>query len=183
MKTSILFIILISFSALSGTAQNIGLQLTKYKDQKTKYINEDSKIRIRLKNGGKIIIGRYASLNDSTILVQSYNDSLILVQSDTIGLKQISEIRVRPLSIIISGVALLGTGTLITAAGLALWVSLTAEIGGWGFIIGIIVAAPLAAVGAILATGGIIFLVHGKKYASSKWQYKLVKQVPFANSN
>ena len=173
MKFSILFIILISISVLSGTAQNSGLQLTKIKNHKIVYINKDSKIRIRLKKGGTMIHGKYTPLNDSTILIQSY----------IIGLKQIYEIRISTFPITLAGVSLLCAGTLFAVAGLtanSLDASL-ARLGG-----GVYKPAPVYPYyvsAALLATGGLIFLNHGKKYASSKWQYKVIKPVPVVNSN
>lgn len=56
------------------SAQKGGLLVTKYKNQKSNFIKEDSKIRIR--SGGKTVKGKFAALSDSAILVQA--DTILL---------------------------------------------------------------------------------------------------------
>ena len=171
MKNSILFLVLISFLELSVSAQQGGLLVTKYKNQKSKFIKEDSKIRI--KSEGKTVKGRFRTLSDSTILIQA----------DTILLTQISEIRVTKFSSQLGGGILLIAGTYITAGGIFGVASFAAESGGEGLILALLVFSPLYVGGAFIAATGIFLLFKGQKYAPSKWKYRIVRTVPVAGLN
>jgi hypothetical protein len=172
MKLYILFFTLISFSVLSVTAQNSGILVTKSKNQKTKFIKEDS--RIRIKSGGKTIKGRFSALSDSTILVQS----------DTLLLKQISELQVKTFPIQLGGAALLLVGTYSTAFGIVgVVAAATSEFATLGLVFGIILLSPFYVGGVLIATTGILLIIHGRKYTFPKWKYKIVRPIPVADSN
>jgi len=171
MKNAILFFVFIYFSVLSVNAQKGGLLVTKYKNQKSKFIKEDLKVRI--KSNGKTLKGRFRTLSDSTILVKT----------DTILLSQISEIRVTTFPIQLGGGLLLLAGTYITAGGIFGVATLASEGGGGGLLVGLLVFSPLYVGGAFIAASGIFLLVKGKKYATSKWEYKIVKPIPVTDSN
>ena len=156
---------------LSGYAQNGGILVTKYRNQKSKFITEDSKIQV--KSGGKTIKGRYTILSDSTILVNT----------DTISLKQIAEFSVKNLPVQLGGAALLLAGAYSTAGGIVGVIAATSEFGIYGFVFGAIFLSPFYVGGVYIAATGILLLVRGKKYASAKWKYKIVRPVPFNTLN
>lgn len=169
MKNSILLLGIMSCIVLSGSAQKGGLLVTKYKNQKSNFIKENSKIRI--KSDGRTFKGKFNALSDSTILVQA----------DTILLSQISEIRFKKIASQIGGGLLLLTGTYFTAGGIFGVATLAAEGGAEGLLIGLLVLSPLYVGGALIATTGAFILFRGKKYSSANWKYKIVRPVPVKN--
>lgn len=172
MKYSILLLVLVSLMVLQVSAQNGGLLVTKYRNQKSNFIKEDSKIRIRI--GGKTLKGKFTALSDSAILVQT----------DTILLSQISEIRYRKIASQIGGGLLLFTGTYFTAGGILGVATFAAEgVGEGGLLIGLLVFSPLYVGGAMIAVTGAFLLFRGKKYSSANWKYKVVRPVPVKNLN
>lgn len=166
MKNTILVLVLLSFATSAVNAQKGGILVTKYNNQKSKFINEDSKIRV--KSGGKTLKGEFRTLSDSTIMVNA----------DTILLSQITEIRYKNLSALLGGGSLLLTGAYLTAAGIYGVAMTSAEGGGIGFLLGMVIFSPFYVGGALITTGGILLLVHGKKYVPSKWKYKIARNNP-----
>lgn len=173
MKYALLFFVLISFSIISVKAQKGGLLVTKYKNQKSKFITEDSKVRI--KSGGKTLKGRFTILSDSTILVQT----------DTILLTQISEVRFQKVATQFGGGLLLLAGAYLTAGGIFGVATIAAEggVGSGALLIGLFIFSPLYVGGAFIAATGILLLVKGKKFTSSNWKYKIVRPIPVPYSN
>lgn len=164
MKFIILFLVV--FSVFSSSAQKNGLMLTKYKNQHTKFIKEGSRIHVRSK--GTPVKGSYTILTDSTILVQT----------DTIPLSQISALRFKTLPIQLGGGSLLLAGSYLTAGGIYGIVALTEELAGLGFVAGLFLFSPLYVGGGLLAAGGVLMLVRGKKCSSAKWKYEITRSVP-----
>jgi len=164
MKFVITFLVV--FSVFNCFAQKNGLQITKYKNQHSKFIKEGSKIHVR--SNGNAVKGRYTILTDSTILVQM----------DTIPLSQISALRFKTFPIQFGGASLLLAGSFLTAGGIYGIVALTEELAGLGFVAGLFLYSPLYVGGGLLAAGGVLMLVRGKKCSSAKWKYEIVRLAP-----
>ena len=80
----------------------------------------------------------------------------------------------------VGGGLLLIAGTYITAGGLIGVATAFAE--DTGLFFPLIVFSPLYVDGAFIAASGIVLLVRGKKYARSKWEYKIVRPIPVTYS-
>jgi hypothetical protein len=73
--------------------------------------------------------------------------------------------------------------TYLTAGGIFGVAALAAEGGGEGLFVGLLLFSPFYIGGAFIAASGVFLLVKEKKYAASKWEFKIIKPIPVTDSN
>ena len=137
--------------------------------QKTVFIKTGSKIKIT--KMGKTFKGNFKVISNEAITIGG----------DTIAVNQLQELRSKTTSTTIGGVAWLVPGAIIGASGTAITISGLAQLGGYG-IIGVVLGAPLAALGTIGVIKGVRLLSNGKKFTPSKWEYTIVNPTPLEAS-
>ena len=142
-----------------------GLVLKNYKTQKTFFVKEGTKVKI--KKEGKTLKGAFKVVSDHAILIKT----------DTLQINQIQGLSAKTSSSIIGGTALLIPSSLIGGSGLVLTIAGIASLSDYG-LIGIIFGAPIAALGTIGVISGIKLLSNGKKFQRSKWEYTIVLATP-----
>ncbi|MGQ8336448.1 hypothetical protein ACUNWD_07840 [Sunxiuqinia sp. A32] len=160
MKNALLILCFIFFSATTGVAQSPnGIIVKNYKNQKTKFIEEGSKITV--KKYGQIFKGTF----------QLASNEAILVNSDTILISEVQELYSKTAGSNIGGIASTAVGGWAGAGGIIGTAAVLSE-GSYAIIL-IPFTAAIGALGTFGAIKGIQLLSRGKKYKSVKWEYTL----------
>jgi hypothetical protein len=160
MKTILISFLTVFCLATFSYSQNEVLTLTKKKTGKEKILVQGKKIKIYT-DDGKMMKGYFSIKGDSIVILSKGVASVEnIVQINRISLGQ---------KLVGGTLTALGGGvSLIGAVGIAEIV----KDGGFA-IIALVVLAPLEAVSILTAAGGVIILVGGKRYKSTKWDYKI----------
>lgn len=169
MKRTILTTTLLLLFILSGFAQTNGLEFKNLSTQKTKYIKEGEKIKV--KSDGKTYKGRFEIISDSQILVES----------DTLLLSDIQDIRTKSFLSSLGGGLLFVYGS-FGAAAMIYGISMIAIEGGELVILGILFFGAMGVGAAFIAAGGFALMVHGKSHKSKRWEYKAVTNLSISNN-
>lgn len=170
MKKLIFVVGILLLAVIWSAAQTTnGLLLKNYTSQKTVFIKTGSKIKIT--KMGKTFKGNFKVISNEAITIGG----------DTIAVNQLQEVRSKTTSTTIGGVAWLVPGAIIGASGTAITISGLTQLGGYG-IIGVVLGAPLAALGTIGVIKGVRLLSNGKKFTPSKWEYTIVNPTPLEAS-
>ncbi|MDP4271247.1 MAG: hypothetical protein Q8909_14170 [Bacteroidota bacterium] len=173
MKTILLFLIATFGLIVICFGQNNQLVLKSKTHDKIVIVPEGKKVKV-IDNGGKTHAGKISVYTDSIDGI-----SLLVVGKDTLGINEISAIKVRPLLTKMSGGVLTAGGGSLTIFGLYVVIAGLGLTGDWadmeGFIkaLAVILGGGLAFAGVLVTTAGIVlWKTFFKKYPSSKWEYQ-----------
>jgi len=162
MKTYLLSIILILYAVYNVSCQQ-DLLLIKHKDnEKERLIREGNNIRVHTKD--QVLKGKFEIVNDSVIRISGNN----------ILLPEIQKIRTKSLASKIAGGTLTGVGTIFLGTGTYIFLNFIND-DNWVSIIGIVIAIPIAMVGVIFTTSGLMLATIGKNYRHELWNYGVVR--------
>jgi len=161
MKQMYLVVILFFLGLFGALAQSkANLEVLNYHNHRSKFIQEGTKVRV-IKEG-RIFKG----------ILKILSNQSILINSDTIKLNQIQEIDAKTSARQAGGVALLVPSTAVGGFGLwAIGAGLAAH-DGYGML-AVIIGAPFAAVGALGIYVGAKLISNGRKFNTSRWEYRI----------
>ena len=174
MKKSILIIFLFSIlfqTTLYSQVSNDVIVLSKKGHNKKRIIKQNKKIKVWINENGvsKKYKGHYNIVNNE----------MIRINDKTFHISEINQLSGPSASNRITGGVLLALGTTSIALGTAIfiWGINSDDSLGFGFLIGVIIGVPLAALGIILDTTGAIFMVSKKTYdLNEKWDIQISHQ-------
>ncbi len=158
MKRIILILILIYAGALLG--QTNVLILEKIRNGKQKILPANTNIKIVTNDGNKYK-GAFQVADNKTIIMGA----------DSIKISEIKKIRFKSKFGSYIGVSVGILGGLLTTGGAAIIVQSLTE-GGIAGLVGIIFGVPIATVGGLIVTTGVLVATIGRQYKPSKWTYK-----------
>ncbi len=156
------FFVLVYFCSFSQTNS---LVLTKKAKDKQKIIEE----------GNSLFVETYSDKKFSGDFSIS-SDSNLVIAGDTILLSEIENIKYKSKSGKILGIVVTSIGSILFIFGALLFVFMIIEGGLAAAIIAVLLAIPSAIIGILVFFGGLILFKKGKKYKSSKWNYKIRKK-------
>jgi len=139
-----------------------GIVVKNYNTGKTKLIKEDSKIRAII--DGKVYKGRF----------QVVSDKVIAINSDTIVLGNIQELSSKTAARQVGGVVLATPSVFIGSFGIWAIGQGIADASGYG-LFAIVFGTPVAAIGIMGTYFGARLIFNGKKYASSRYEYRIAE--------
>jgi hypothetical protein len=117
------------------------------------------------------IVAADGHVSKGTIMFQ--NDSVILVDNDTLFLNDIRMLRLRLVNDRAAGWVITSIGGVTALTGIAVIIKLSELPGFWSIIVALGVGFPVLTGGIIITTAGIVTVVAGKKYRSSRWNYSI----------